>query len=199
MSKTNKFLELLEHTGDIAESCFKSGLGYSEYSDLYSTDANFKKETDSRLLQNQLTLDNRIRRLGRERAIEQLENGIEVRKVKKKLTYNHGDGGSALERTEVTQETHYLPVPQWLIQYAIGGDIEQALNILARESMIPKEKVREILSILISAKKQVRVSLGESTSTNKGLDEMTVAVAQSELLGIPLENIQKINDLVNSL
>lgn len=199
MSKTNTFLEYLEKTGDIGEACLKSGLGFDQYSDLYSTDKDFKKQADAMMLSNQLTLDMRIRRLGKEKALEQLENGIEVRKVKKKLTYTHGEYGSSLDKTEVTQETHYLPVPQWLIQYALGGDIEQALNTLARESMIPKEKVRDILSILISAKKSVRVALGESERTDKGLDDMTIAVAQSDLLGIPLENIQRINELVRDL
>lgn len=182
------FLMALRNTGDVVEACVASKLSAEQFQNKLKTDVGFKESVDTILLDHELSIDRRIAALGKAKVLDLLEHGSTVHRQKKRMVY---DGEGELIRSEVQTESVHFPTPEWVIKYALGqrDKVEQALITLADEALIPREKVRHIMALLVESKRNVRAALGEAQQTNEQLSRQAITQAQAELLGISIEQL----------
>ncbi len=182
------FLSALQKTGDVVEACIASRLSAEQFQQKIKNDADFENAVNTILINHELSIDRRIAALGKVKVLDLLEHGSTVHRQKKRVTY---DGEGELIKSEVQTESVHFPTPEWVIKYALGqrDKVEQALITLAEESLIPREKVRQIMGLLVESKRNVRAALGESQVSNEQLSQQAITQAQAELLGISIEQL----------
>lgn len=185
-----KFLDSLQKSGDIIQACIESGISAEQYKELYDNRPGFKDSVNAILTGHSITLDEKIRQLGQYKLIELLEHGTTVHKQSKKVTF---DENGEIYRQEIKTESVHFPTPEWAIKHAIAqrDEIENALIVLARESMIPVELVRRTLSELMQTKKNIRGLFGESQESTAELSQQAIVQAQAALLGLTTEQLSE--------
>lgn len=188
---TKIFIEKLEKTGDILLACIESDLDPKDYLKAYENDVHFKALVDDTVLNNDLLLDRKIQQLSKKKILDMLMNGIKVKKASNK--YIRGTDGDLI-RTEHTVQESILPTPMFAIQYGLSltdkdDTIYALIRRLVEENLLPVSKARQILDILNGANDKARQILSGEVqhAQSKALSDDLIVLAQSQLLGIPLE------------
>lgn len=182
-----RFLTELQKSGDVVEACVKSGISAKEYQEQYAKNEQFRREVDTILTGHDLALDSKIARLGKQKFLDLLENGSTVHRSRKRIIY---DEDNEVKQTDVTMETVSFPTPEWAIKAAIQkSSIEDALMVLAEESLIPRDKVRAILGAIVESKSHIRQLMGESSTSAEELSRAAITQAQADLLGISVDRL----------
>jgi hypothetical protein len=181
-----EFLTALRQTGDIVEALSKSGLAPSDYREWYSRDEQFRKDVDSTLTGREICLENRIREMGQRKLLDLLESGQTVRRIRRRMRY--GPDGELLF-TDVATETLEMGTPEWAIKVATQRtSIEEALTVLASESLLPTDTVRAIMSRLSNVRNDISGILGERQDYEAQTGN-AVLEAQASLLGVPVSQL----------
>lgn len=181
-----EFLTALKQEGDIVSALAQSGLSPNEYQEWYARDESFRRDVDSTLTCREISLDTRIREMGQRKLLDLLEHGHSVRRIKRRVRY--GPDGETFF-TDVTTETVEMGTPDWAIKAATERtSIEDALSVLASESLLPTDTVRAIMGKLSNVRQEINAVLGErqSTETQAG---SAVIEAQASLLGVPVSQL----------
>lgn len=190
-TQLRRFLDLLESSGDIVSACLKANISLESYSKSYKDDEKFKTMVNAAIIASETESSRRLRQLGSIKAAEMM-NGVKVVKEKRVTKYEiPGDASCEIPvELQVTTEITHLPPPDWLVKHMLGSDnsIEHAINILAREGLIPKDKVLLMLGLLSDSKRDIRQILGESSNASDVIDRAAIVQAQADLFGLQ-ENI----------
>ena len=180
------FLTELKSNGDIVASLAKSGVSPAEYTDWYRCDDDFRKEVDSQLSHREISLDNKVREIGQRKLLDLLENGQTVRRIKRRVRYN-SDGDIIF--TDVTTDSLEAGTPEWAIRLAMQRTpIEDALTVLASESMLPTDTVRAVMGKLANTRSEI-ISVFSKPQTVDTSTGFAVLEAQASLLGIPVSQL----------
>lgn len=187
-----KFLNCLQKTGDIIQACVESGLSAEQYQDKLKNEPGFADSVNSILTNHSLTIDRKIQQIGKEKFLELLEHGSTVHKQSRRVIY---DDTGEICRQELKTEAMHFPTPEWAIKHAMSqsSDVENALMVLAQESMIPQDIVRKALSVMMQSKKDIRGLLGESGDNTAELSQQAIVEAQAALLGLTPDQLTSSN------
>lgn len=190
----NLFLKKLEKTGDILEACIEANIDPKDYQAAYENDATFKAEIDDTILNNELLLDKKIEQLSKKAILQMLTHGVRIRKTSIKTTLD--SDGEVIKR-EDTDSTTTLPPPMYAIQYGLSlsrqdDSIFDLIKRLVEEELLTVTKARQLLEILNEPRVRARkVLCGEDDVNNsQELSDELVALAQAQLLGIPIERLK---------
>lgn len=190
----NLFIKKLEKTGDILEACIEANIDPRDYQAAYENDATFKAEIDDTILNNELLLDKKIEQLSKKAILQMLTHGVRIRKTSIKTTLD--SDGEVIKR-EDTDSTTTLPPPMYAIQYGLSlsrqdDSIFDLIKRLVEEELLTVTKARQLLEILNEPRVRARkVLCGEDdSSNNQELSDELVALAQAQLLGIPIERLK---------
>lgn len=188
------FIKKLEKTGDILEACIEANIDPKDYQAAYESDPIFKAEIDDTVLNNELLLDKKIEQLSKKAILQMLTHGVRVRKTSIKTTLD--SDGEVIKR-EDTDSTTCLPPPMYAIQYGLSlsrqdDSIFDLIKRLVEEELLTVTKARQLLEILNEPRVRARKVLcgEEDSSNNQELSDELVALAQAQLLGIPIERLK---------
>lgn len=193
--KTDLFIENLKKTGDILEACIESNIDPKDYQKEYETNTTFRNMVEDAVLSNDFLLDKRIEQLSKQKVLDLLQNGVKIKKAQNK--YIRDPDGELIRSEHTIQETE-LPTPMYVIQYGLTinkstDNILGLIRSLVDQELLPVEKARQILEVLSEPRAKVRAILaGETQNENPNvLSDELIVMAQSQLLGIPLERLKK--------
>lgn len=181
-----EFLTALRQSGDIVEALTKSGLAPADYQEWYRRDEQFRRDVDSTLTTREISLENRVREMGQRKLLDLLESGQTIRRIRRRMRY--GPDGE-LMFTDVATETVEMGTPDWAIKAATQRtSVEDALTVLASESILPTDTVRAIMSRLSNVRHDISSILGER-QTSEVQNGNAILEAQASLLGVPVSQL----------
>lgn len=184
---SSDFLTALKNTNDIVGALNESGMSPKDYQTLYNCDEHFRKNVDSVLTGKSICLDGRIREMGQRKLLDLLEQGQTVRRIKRRMRY--GPDGELLF-TDVTTESLESGAPEWAIRTALQRtEIEDALTVLASESLLPTDTVRAVMSQLSKSRQDIHTILGGARETASDTNS-AILEAQAALLGISPQQLK---------
>jgi len=92
--------------------------------------------------------------------------------------------------TDVTTESLESGAPEWAIRAAIQRtEIEDALTVLASESLLPTDTVRAVMSQLTKSRQDIHTILGGVRDAATGDTNSAILEAQAALLGVTPEQL----------